>query len=578
MSQAMLMSGNVQSRAETARPDLDRAVQAVRERADDFARLGVAEKMALVRACMTGVSAVAREWVDAACLAKGLDPNTPPAGEEWAGGPMTTMRNLRLLAESLEEILLYGKPRLGQGVRVRPDGRVVVDVFPCSTMESAIFTGFTGYCLMQPGLDERAIREKQASFYGRQDPKGRVSLILGAGNVSSIPPMDALYKMFNEGQVCVVKMNPVNEWSGPFLERALLPLIERGYLRIVYGGGDVGAYLVNHAGVDDVHITGSDKTHDMIVWGPVGPERERRIREKDPVLKKTITSELGNVSPVAIVPGEYSPDEIDFQARNVATMVENNASFNCNAAKVLILGKGWPQRGAFLDRLRKALASIPPRKAYYPGAFNRYESLTQGRPGVERFGEAGKDQLSWALIPGVDASNMDEKLFQTEPFCGILSETEIASTDPVEFLKTATAFMNDRVWGTLNATFIIAPKDERDPRVAAALDKAIVDLRYGTVTINHWAGLGYGFVSPPWGGHPSATLANIQSGLGWVHNTFMLEGIDKAVVRGPIRVFPKPAWFFDNKKFHKIGEKLLRFEADPSWLRVPGLAVAALLG
>ena len=48
--------------------------------------------------------------------------------------------------------------------------------------------------------------------------------------------MDALYKMFVEGMVCVLKMNPVNEYLGPYLERALEPLIARGYLRIVYGG------------------------------------------------------------------------------------------------------------------------------------------------------------------------------------------------------------------------------------------------------------------------------------------------------------------------------------------------------
>ena len=71
-----------------------------------------------------------------------------------------------------------------------------------------------------------------------------MSLVLGAGNVSSIPPMDVATKMFVEGFVCILKMNPVNEWVGPYLERALAPLIDRGYLRIVYGGAEVGSYLL----------------------------------------------------------------------------------------------------------------------------------------------------------------------------------------------------------------------------------------------------------------------------------------------------------------------------------------------
>ena len=77
---------------------------------------------------------------------------------------------------------------------------------------------------------------------------------------------------------------------------------------------------------------------------------------------------------------------------------------------------------------------------------------------------------------------------------------------------------------------------------------------------------------------PSATLADIQSGLGCVHNTFMLEGIDKTVVRGPLVVKPKPAWFYDNAKMHRLGEKLVPFEGAPSWLKLPSVVSTALGG
>ena len=53
-------------------------------------------------------------------------------------------------------------------------------------------------------------------------------MVLGGGNVNSIPPTDCIYKMFVEGNVCILKMNPVNEWVGPFLEQALAPLIAHG--------------------------------------------------------------------------------------------------------------------------------------------------------------------------------------------------------------------------------------------------------------------------------------------------------------------------------------------------------------
>ena len=58
----------------------------------------------------------------------------------------------------------------------------------------------------------------------------------------------------------------------------------------------------------------------------------------------------------------------------------------------------------------------------------------------------------------------------------------------------------------------------------------------------------------------------------------LLEGIDKSVVRGPLTVKPHPAWFFDNKTAHEIARKMVDFEASPSWLKIPGLALTALRG
>jgi aldehyde dehydrogenase (NAD(P)+) len=260
-------------------------------------------------------------------------------------------------------------------------------------------------------------------------------------------------------------------------------------------------------------------------------------------------------------------------------MVANNASCNCNAAKMLITSKGWAQRGALLDKVRSILATVPPRKAYYPGAFDRFGYLTKDRPGeVVKLGDAKEGQLPWTLVFGLDSKDESERLFHTEPFCPIISETTIDENDPAAFLAAATKFANNRLWGTLSAVVIIHPALEKDPAVSAALDQAVADLRYGAVGINQWTGLVYGTVTPPWGAHPSSTLEDIQGGLGWVHNTYMLEGIEKAVLRGPLTIAPKPPWFVTNKKAHKVAPKLVSMEAEPSWLKVPGIALTALGG
>ena len=52
-------------------------------------------------------------------------------------------------------------------------------------------------------------------------------------------------------------------------------------LRIVEGGAAVGQYLTGHARIDEVHITGSDKTYDAVVFG-TGPEGARRKAADEP--------------------------------------------------------------------------------------------------------------------------------------------------------------------------------------------------------------------------------------------------------------------------------------------------------
>lgn len=578
-SVSLEMSGSARSASDTSNEQLDTLLAGLKAKAPEFAKVSVSARAALLRACMPTLHAQARGWVEAAVSAKGLDMKDPAAFEEWVGGVMTTLRNLRILAENLDLIASTGSPGPADD-RIRTDahGRTVVEVFPNNLIDKLLYTGFTAEVRMEKGLSPADVRVKQASYYKKKEPKSGVSLVLGAGNVASIPPMDALYKMFVEGFVCLVKLNPVNEWLLPFLEKGLAPLVEPGYLKFVKGGAEVGTYLVHHADVDDVHITGSDRTHDMIVWGPPGPERERRMREDDPLLKKAITSELGCVTPVVITPGPYTDSELAFLAQNVATMMVNNASCNCNAGKMLVTSKSWAERPKLLSMIQDVLRGQKPRKAYYPGAFDRFNLLARDHAKAEKFGEAKQGELPWTTVFGLDSSDKEEKLFSVEPFCPILSETTLEAASAAEFLKAATDFCNDRLWGTLSAIVVIHPQSEKDPAVARALYTAVDELRYGAVGINQWTGLVYGLVTPPWGAHPSSTLKNVQGGLGWVHNTFMLEGIEKTVLRGPLTVFPKPPWFVSSETAHEIGPKLVEMEMAPSVFKVPGIAIAALRG
>lgn len=567
------------SSADGNSPNLDQALAELQGQARTFARLSPSEKTQLLREVLKRSLDVAPRLVALACQAKGIDPQSSLSGEEWFGGPVTIVNDIAALARSLQDIAKRGAPRLPFGsVRERADGRVDVRVFPFHGSDARLLAGFSCDVRLSPGTKKRDVRGQQAAFYQVKDPEGAVSLVLGAGNVASIPAMDTLHELFVEGRVVVLKMSPVNEYLAPVLNDMFAPLVHKGFVRIVCGDGQVGAYLAQHEAVGHVHVTGSQRTHDTIVWGPEGIDQDKRRAAGETVLRKTITSELGNISPIIIVPFLYSEKELWFQARNVATQLVNNASFNCNAAKMLVLAKGWAQRDKFIGELVRALGQIRPRKAYYPGALDRHASLTRDREHVRKIGEAGPDELPWTLIENLDASRRDEPLFSIEPFCAILSQVSLGSDDPVEFLAAATSFCNDTLWGTLSASIVCHGVHEDDPVVGAALEKCIDELRYGAVAVNHWPALVYGMVTAPWGGHPSSTLANVQSGQGFVHNTLMLANIEKAILRGPLTSFPRPPLFFDHRKMHIVGERLMHYNADPGWMKLPSVASAAMGG
>lgn len=559
-------------RAPQSTSGLDETVVRLREGARTFARLPIAERIALARSMQTGYLMHAEAMVKAGCAAKGIT----QAGEEWTLNPWATVRHLRLIIESLESIQKTGSTRIGKSKQAA-DGRLNVQVFPASTLDGMLFSKVTVDVRMQEGVSEAQMHESRARFYKKPDHEGRVCLVLGAGNIAAVATMDVLTKMFNEGKAVVFKMNPVNAYLGPYIEKAWADAIRKNYLAMTYGGAEEGSYLVQHDGVDEVHITGSDKTYDTIVWGPPGPEREARKARNDPVLKKPISAELGNVSPVIIAPGPYSEKELRYQAEDIAGTTTANGSFNCNAARVVVAPRGSNERKQILAGLESVFAATPPRTAYYPGSRQRWEELTRERKGARTFGAPGKNTLPWTMV-SLDANDKNERAFREEYFCPVLSETEVGSSDPLEFLDAAVNFANERLWGTLSATLVVHPKSTKDKRVADAVENAIAKLRYGTVGVNAWPGMSFAFGTPPWGPYPGSTQKDIQSGSGFVHNTPMLEGIEKAILRYPLTTFPKPAYFPSHRTVDTLMQRMTALEEKQAFSKVPGVLAAAMRG
>ena len=557
---------------------MDSAVQTLQEHKDAWVALSNRERIAIIDKLIEDFYAVAPRWVVACLQAKDIAEDAPAASEEWTVGPWPVLKNLRQLRQSLIDIEANGRPKIPGPVTTRPDGQVVAQVFPQTTYDRLLFMGVTAEVWMEPGVTAEELPKTQALAYQTQQHEGKVALVLGAGNVSSIGPMDILYKLFVEDQVVLLKTNPLNAYLGPLTEEGFRALVEPGFLRVVYGGAAEGAYLCNHTGIDEIHITGSDKTFEAIVFG-TGAGGAAHKAERKPVLSKRVTGELGNVSPVIVVPGPWSASDLAYQAEHIVLMLTNNAGFNCNATRVIIQHKEWALKDQHLQQMRKIFAQVPPRDAYYPGARERQHSFVASHPEAEQFGTPTDRQLPWTLIAGVDPANEDDMCFTTEPFCGLFAETELEAGSVPEYVDRAVEFANQRIWGTLSFTILVHPASLKDPAIADAVERAIANLHYGSIGVNYWGGTGYALSATTWGAFPGHDIDDIQSGTGVVHNTLMFSRPQKSVLRAPFRSVPTPPWFVTHGKTAlKVFPKIAALEASPSPWKVPAIFWSALMG
>ena len=229
-----------------------------------------------------------------------------------------------------------------------------------------------------------------------------------------------------------------------------------------------------------------------------------------------------------------------------------------------------------MDMLASVLAEIPQRVAYYPGAFDRYEHFVSRHDAPIKIGTQDEVRLPWTILPDVSIEQGDVPYFTEESFCGVTAQTNVAATDARSFLKAAVDFCNTKLWGTLNACILIDPRTERE--LVGELETAIADLRYGSVGINHWPGLCYGLGATTWGAYPGHTLDDIQIGIGVVHNTYLLESVEKSVMKGPFVCSPKPPWFVTHSNAHQVARKMIALEHSPSYWKVPGVALKAFKG
>lgn len=579
------MSGNTAAHI-AARHDLDTVLEELIVAKQDWARTSVAERIDVLAEIRDNVVEVAKEWVLRAASEKQIPDGSPLVGEEWLSGPHTIIAACNGYIDTLSQ--LADKAFVDKlPVRTVGADQIAVRVIPHSIWDRLLLSGIQADVWMETGVGQGTLKANTASTYDIPiaDREGSVSLVLGAGNIAAIAPLDCFHKLFVEHSVAILKLNPVNDYLKAFLDSALRPLIERGALRVVTGDAGVGAYLCEHPAIDSIHITGAGASHDAIVWG-AGEEGRRNKAAGTPRNTKSITSELGAVCPTIIVPGRWTKADICFQAEHIATQKLHNSGFNCVACQMLIVPEDWDQRDEFIAAVNAAMARTPARGLYYPGASERVAEFRQQYP--EHAVIEAKDGAAERTVVPFRRRSGTEHAEAVEVFAPLLSVTTIPGSDVGSFLRDAIDYCNEHLHGTLGANIIIDPKTRAE--IGAKWDDNIRDLRYGCIAINAWTGLGFLSVQTPWGAFPGHTLDDVQSGIGFVHNTYLFDKPERCVIEAPFRPFPrnllhgsftllpKPPWFVSNRKADKLGSLLTKFQHKPGFLKIPRIFLNALLG
>jgi hypothetical protein len=364
-----------------------------------------AARSALAIRTARSLASVAEAWAAVAVEIKHAS-TVGPCGlaEEIATGPLATLRLLLVTARALADIgrgtlpTLAAPPRLshpgsgGPGGAGGPGSRIEIDLLPAfgpgsrsawlqsgSLHDRAIFGGHraTVRCT-NPGGVEVFLRS-WAEEIRERTREGGVALVLGAGNVTGLAPADCICQIFEHGRAVLLKLHPLHAPLESLLRQGLAPLIEERLLEIVVGGADLARSAIGSDRIGHVHLTGGAAAFEAI----------------RPLVRSSLTCELGNVTPWIVVPGRYSPAQIAAQADMLAASIINNTSFNCIATKLVVTCRGWEQRDAFLDRIAARLAAAPARPAWYPGSSAGWSRAT-GMP------EPADGRLPWMLRRDVD--------------------------------------------------------------------------------------------------------------------------------------------------------------------------------
>ena len=539
--------------------DVDRNISTLRLNSQAFSKIDNILLSDMFDECIQNIKSIAYFWATIGADNKGIK-GTVAEGEEWLGGPFASTIALQYYIDFLRNNTVITEDLINDNK---------IHIFPNKPIEKLLFPFITADMHFSKNMSKSDIINSRG-FGTRLGFKNGISLILGAGNVSSIPLLDTIYDMVVNRHCILLKLNPVNEYLKPVFEKVFENFISRGFMVVTTGDINVSSYMTAHSGITNMHLTGSDKTYENIVYGSTLNEKDKGKKTLSKKNKKPFTTELGNVTPFIIHPGKWTTSEIKYQARKIVTAKLNNNGFNCIAAQVIVLPKNWKQSQQLVEAIKKQLATEKDRLAYYP---NSTETLKQLKSNKTIFQENDLTCATPHLTKDLDLNDYYEK---NEVWSSTLFFKYLEHDNDLDYVNKAISYVNQDVWGNLGVAVLIKKHDSK--KVKDITKNYVDNLKYGTIAINEWPALGFIIPTMPWGGYPGNKDSDIQSGQGYVHNAYFFESPLKGVLYSKFKLpIVDPVWFTSNKKGSKVFKYLTYYQIENSKINLIKLIFSALI-
>ena len=554
---------------------VDHSIEILLKHKKEWAQLLIAEKVHLLKSTLQNVSTVAEDWVSLSVNHKKIDPKSQAVGEIWGGEIWGLAATIQDYILTLNNIIENGYPSMPR-VSMKENGQMAINIFPANPIESLLMHRVQAEVWMQPHISEETLPEKLGVFYQLVNPEGIIALVLGAGNNNAIPLLDSLYSLIAKGEVVLLKLNPVNDYMISIYERVMSAFIEAGYLQIIKGDEPIAEYLVTHDDLDEILLTGSYRTYNKII------NRLNSAQKSNSSRSKPVEGQLGSVTPLIVIPGNWSKQDLAFQAENIISSKLHNSGHNCISTQILVLPKAWNLKNDLIEAIRNLLTNLPARKTYYPGTEERYQQAIAGNPQVETF----NGDVPVTLIYALDPENENEYCFKNEVYAPVLGLVELPSEDIPGYFRSAVNFCNQKLFGNLGCTLII--DSEQQALYQEQLEWALQELQYGTIGVNIWNAFAFLLPKAPWGPYPDSE--NIQSGNGVTHNALFMEGTEKTILKAPFRswphsfrqgefsLLPRHPWMVNNRYGADINRKMAWFALEQKLTKLPGLIWSAMRG